>query len=31
MLTAESVPVDKKTGSELYAGTVNLNGRLTCA
>ena len=28
MLTGESVPVDKKTGSELYAGTVNLNGRL---
>ncbi len=28
MLTGESVPVDKKNGSELYAGTVNLNGRL---
>jgi P-type Cu+ transporter len=28
MLTGESIPVDKKTGSELYAGTVNLNGRL---
>jgi Cu+-exporting ATPase len=28
MLTGESVPVDKKAGSELYAGTVNLNGRL---
>src|SRR6185436_3003307 len=28
MLTGESAPVDKKTGSELYAGTVNLNGRL---
>ncbi len=28
MLTGESVPVDKKTGGELYAGTVNLNGRL---
>ena len=28
MLTGESVPVDKKSGSELYAGTVNLNGRL---
>ncbi len=27
MLTGESVPVDKKAGSELYAGTVNLNGR----
>jgi len=28
MLTGESVPVDKKTGGEVYAGTVNLNGRL---
>ena len=28
LLTGESVPVDKKTGGELYAGTVNLNGRL---
>jgi len=28
MLTGESVPVDKKPGAELYAGTVNLNGRL---
>jgi Cu+-exporting ATPase len=28
MLTGESAPVDKKPGSELYAGTVNLNGRL---
>ena len=28
MLTGESVPVDKKNGSDLYAGTVNLNGRL---
>jgi Cu+-exporting ATPase len=28
MLTGESIPVDKKTGGELYAGTVNLNGRL---
>jgi Cu+-exporting ATPase len=28
MLTGESVPVDKSPGSELYAGTVNLNGRL---
>jgi Cu+-exporting ATPase len=28
MLTGESAPVDKKTGSELYTGTVNLNGRL---
>ena len=29
MLTGESAPVDKKSGSELYAGTVNQNGRLT--
>jgi Cu+-exporting ATPase len=28
MLTGESAPVDKTSGSELYAGTVNLNGRL---
>ena len=28
MLTGESVPVDKTAGSRLYAGTVNLNGRL---
>jgi len=28
MLTGESVPADKKTGSELFTGTVNLNGRL---
>jgi Cu+-exporting ATPase len=28
MLTGESVPVDKKPGGELYAGTVNLNGWL---
>src|SRR5206468_9243545 len=28
MLTGESVPVDKSPRSELYAGTVNLNGRL---
>jgi Cu+-exporting ATPase len=28
MLTGESVPVDKKSGSELFAGTVNVNGRL---
>lgn len=28
MLTGESMPVDKAAGSELYAGTVNLNGRL---
>ena len=28
MLTGESAPVDKTTGSHLYAGTVNINGRL---
>jgi Cu+-exporting ATPase len=28
MLTGESVPLDKKSGSDLYAGTVNVNGRL---
>jgi Cu+-exporting ATPase len=28
MLTGESVPVDKTSGGELFAGTVNLNGRL---
>lgn len=28
MLTGESAPVDKKPGSELFAGTVNVNGRL---
>ncbi len=28
MLTGESVPADKKTGSPLYAGTANLNGIL---
>jgi Cu+-exporting ATPase len=28
MLTGESVPADKKSGSELFAGTVNMNGRL---
>lgn len=28
MLTGESAPVDKTAGSRLYAGTVNLNGRL---
>ena len=28
MLTGESLPVDKTTGSQLYAGTVNLSGRL---
>ncbi len=28
MLTGESAPVDKQSGSELYAGTVNVNGRL---
>jgi Cu+-exporting ATPase len=28
MLTGESAPLDKAPGSSLYAGTVNLNGRL---
>ncbi|MCX6926241.1 MAG: HAD-IC family P-type ATPase [Verrucomicrobia bacterium] len=28
MLTGESAPVDKTIGSHLYAGTVNINGRL---
>jgi Cu+-exporting ATPase len=28
MLTGESAPVDKSAGSDLFAGTVNLNGRL---
>jgi Cu+-exporting ATPase len=28
MLTGESIPVDKKNGGKLHAGTVNLNGRL---
>jgi len=28
MLTGESAPVDKSPGKDLYAGTVNLNGRL---
>jgi len=28
MLTGESIPADKKSGDELFAGTVNLNGRL---
>lgn len=28
MLTGESIPVDKKSGGELYAGTMNLNGRV---
>ncbi len=28
MLTGESIPADKKSGGELFAGTVNLNGRL---
>ena len=29
MLTGESLPVDKISGGKLYAGTANLNGRLT--
>jgi Cu+-exporting ATPase len=28
MLTGESVPVDKTVGSQLYAGTLNIDGRL---
>ncbi len=28
MLTGESAPIDKAAGSDLFAGTVNLNGRL---
>jgi Cu+-exporting ATPase len=28
MLTGESIPADKKSGSNLFAGTVNINGRL---
>ncbi len=28
MLTGESIPADKKTGEQVFAGTVNLNGRL---
>ena len=28
MLTGESIPADKKTGSDLFTGTMNLNGRL---
>ena len=28
MLTGESAPADKKSGGKLFAGTVNLNGRL---
>jgi P-type Cu+ transporter len=27
-LTGESIPIDKKIGAELFAGTINLNGRL---
>ncbi len=27
-LTGESIPIDKKIGEELFAGTINLNGRL---
>jgi Cu+-exporting ATPase len=28
MLTGESIPADKKAGNQLFAGTVNVNGRL---
>ena len=28
MLTGESIPADKKSGGKVFAGTVNLNGRL---
>src|SRR5207245_8507483 len=28
MLTGEPVPVDKKPGTEVYTGTINLNGHL---
>ena len=28
MLTGESLPIDKTVGAKLYAGTINLNGRL---
>ena len=28
MLTGEPIPIDKNNGAELYAGTVNENGRL---
>ena len=28
MLTGEAIPVDKKTAAEIYAGTINLDGRL---
>jgi Cu+-exporting ATPase len=28
MLTGEAIPVDKKTASEVFAGTLNLNGQL---
>jgi P-type Cu+ transporter len=30
MLTGESIPVEKVTGSPLYTGTANTNGRLVC-
>jgi Cu+-exporting ATPase len=28
MLTGESLPIDKKSGDKLYAGTINMNGQL---
>ncbi len=30
MLTGESIPIEKKSGSLLYTGTINTNGRLVC-
>jgi Cu+-exporting ATPase len=30
MLTGESIPIEKTSGSLLYAGTANTNGRLVC-
>ena len=30
MLTGESLPVDKRAGTRVYAGTLNQQGTLTC-
>ena len=30
MLTGESIPVDKEAGSEVFAGTINLQGYIVC-